>query len=91
MELRNTREMDASIGKKQSVVLKEDFEMDFRTKEAYKTLRANLEFAGSDVKVIAVTSFTPHEGKSSVSMNLALSSGRKLSGPPRNATLPFIG
>ena len=57
--------------KLQSVVLKEDHEMDFRTREAYKTLRANLEFAGDDVKVIAVTSCTPNEGKSSISMNLA--------------------
>ena len=55
----------------QTVVLTEEFEMDFRTKEAYKTLRANLEFSGEDVKVIAVTSCTPNEGKSSISMNLA--------------------
>ena len=55
----------------QTVVLTEESEMDFRTKEAYKTLRANLEFSGEDVKVIAVTSCTPNEGKSSISMNLA--------------------
>ncbi|MBR6769641.1 MAG: polysaccharide biosynthesis tyrosine autokinase [Lachnospiraceae bacterium] len=55
------------------VVIKEDKVLDFRFKEAYKTLRANLEFAGDDVKVIAVTSCTPNEGKSSVSMNLAKS------------------
>ena len=67
--------------KLQSVVLKEEHEMDFRTKEAYKTLRANLEFAGDDVKVIAVTSCTPNEGKSSISMNLAKAiaeSGKKV-------------
>lgn len=67
--------------KRQSVVLKEDVELDFRTKEAYKTLRANLEFVGDDVKVIAVTSCTPNEGKSSVSMNLAKAiaeSGKKV-------------
>ena len=57
----------------QMVTLKEEHEMDFRTKEAYKTLRANLEFAGDDIKVIAITSCTPNEGKSSVSMNLAKS------------------
>ena len=55
----------------QTVVLTEEFEMDFRTKEAYKTLRANLGFSGEDVKVIAVTSCTPNEGKTSISMNLA--------------------
>ena len=67
--------------KLQSVVLKEEHEMDFRTREAYKTLRANLEFAGDDVKVIAVTSCTPNEGKSSTSMNLAKAiaeSGKKV-------------
>lgn len=55
----------------QTVVLDIDDEMDFRMKEAYKTLRANLEFSGEDVKVIAVTSCMPNEGKSSVSLNLA--------------------
>ena len=67
--------------KQQAVVLSEEFEMDFRTTEAYKTLRANLEFSGTDVKVIAVTSCTPNEGKSSVSMNLAKAiaeSGKKV-------------
>lgn len=55
----------------QTVVLDIDEELEFRVKEAYKTLRANLEFSGDDVKVIAVTSCTPNEGKSSVSFNLA--------------------
>lgn len=47
--------------------------MDFHGKEAYKTLRTNIEFAGEDIKVISVTSCMPNEGKSSVTMNLALS------------------
>lgn len=67
--------------KKQMVVLNEEHEMDFRTTEAYKTLRANLQFSGEDVKVIAVTSCTPNEGKSSISMNLAkviAESGKKV-------------
>ena len=42
-------------------------------KEAYKTLRTNLLFSGTDVKVIAVTSCIMHEGKSTVSMALAAS------------------
>ena len=46
---------------------------DFRVREAYKTLRTNIQFCGSDVKVIAITSCQPDEGKSSVSMNLAMS------------------
>lgn len=47
--------------------------LDFHGKEAYKTLRTNLEFMGEDVKVISVTSCMPNEGKSSVTINLALS------------------
>ncbi|MBQ2116175.1 MAG: polysaccharide biosynthesis tyrosine autokinase [Lachnospiraceae bacterium] len=47
--------------------------LDFRTKEAYKTLRSNIGFCGSDVKVIAVTSTVPNEGKSNVSLHLAMS------------------
>lgn len=46
---------------------------DYRIREAYKSLRTNIQFCGSDVKVIAVTSCQPNEGKSSVSMNLAMS------------------
>lgn len=41
--------------------------------EAYKSLRTNIQFCGQDKKVIAVTSCSPREGKSSVSMQLAVS------------------
>ena len=41
--------------------------------EAYKLLRTNLFFCGRDKKVIAITSCTLDAGKSTVSMNLALS------------------
>lgn len=41
--------------------------------EAYKSLRTNLFFCGRDKKVIAITSCTPNEGKSTISLNLALS------------------
>lgn len=44
---------------------------DYRTREAFKTLRSNIEFCGGDVRIIAVTSCTPNEGKSSVAMELA--------------------
>ena len=44
---------------------------DYRIREAFKTLRSNIEFCGGDVKVIAVTSCTPNEGKSSVAMEMA--------------------
>lgn len=47
--------------------------LDYRTKEAFKTLRTNIEFSGENVKVICLTSATPNEGKSSVSFELAVS------------------
>lgn len=48
-------------------------ELDFRAKEAFKTLRTNIEFSGEDMQVIGITSATPNEGKSSVSFELAVS------------------
>ena len=36
-------------------------DLDYRTREAYKTLRTNIEFSGDDIKVICVTSATPNE------------------------------
>lgn len=44
---------------------KPDHQMD----EAYKALRTNIQFCGADKKVIAFTSCTPNEGKSSVTFN----------------------
>ena len=57
----------------QTITINKTDSMDFHGKEAYKTLRTNIEFAGEDIKVITVTSCMPNEGKSSVTMNLALS------------------
>lgn len=57
----------------QKITINELENMDFQGKEAYKTLRTNIEFAGEDTKVITVTSCMPNEGKSSVAMNLAIS------------------
>ena len=45
--------------------------LDFVSNEAYKTLRTNITFCGDDVRVIAVTSSTPNEGKTNVTFNLA--------------------
>ena len=47
--------------------------LDRRTEEAFKTLRTNLQFCGKDIKSIALTSCTPNEGKTSVSLQLARS------------------
>ena len=46
---------------------------DYRSNEAYKSLRTNIEFSGVENKVIAITSCTPNEGKSTVSLMLAKS------------------
>lgn len=48
-------------------------ELDFKTNEAYKTLRTNISFSGDDIKVIAFTSSVPNEGKSFVTFNLSVS------------------
>lgn len=54
---------------------------DYHVNEAYKALMANVQFCGSNNKVIAITSCTPNEGKSTVSLNLAAAlaeSGKKV-------------
>jgi capsular exopolysaccharide family len=47
--------------------------LDYRAEEAFKSLRTNIQFCGEDKKVIVITSSMPSEGKSSVSLNLAVS------------------
>lgn len=39
--------------------------------EAFKTLRTNISFCGADIKIIAVTSAFPNEGKSETALRLA--------------------
>ena len=46
----------------QNLVLQRE-NLDFRSKEAFKTLRTNIEFSGSHVKTIFFTSAIPNEGK----------------------------
>lgn len=45
--------------------------LDFRAREAYRTLRTNVEYSGENIKVVAVTSCMPNEGKSTTSYELA--------------------
>lgn len=64
----------------QEITLK-NIAKDYRSNEAYKTLRTNIEFSGADNKVIVLTSCTPNEGKSTVSLGLSMSlaeSGKKV-------------
>lgn len=56
----------------QEVTLK-NLTKDYRSNEAYKSLRTNIEFSGADKKVIVFTSCTPNEGKSTVTMGVAMS------------------
>ena len=46
---------------------------EFRASEALKTLRTNLMFSGPAVRAIAITSFGASEGKSTLSLQMALS------------------
>lgn len=65
----------------QTITIEQAGGKDYRSNEAYKILRTNLQFCGNENKVIALTSCTPNEGKSNVSFNLAMSlaeSGRKV-------------
>lgn len=65
----------------EKITLEKREKLDFRSREAYKSLRTNIQFCGSDVKVIALTSCTPNEGKTSVSFYLAetmAESGKKV-------------
>lgn len=48
-------------------------EEDYRSNESYKSLRTNILFSGVDNKVLAFTSCTQNEGKSSVSLAVAKS------------------
>ncbi len=64
----------------QEVVLKNIYK-DYRSSEAYKTLRTNIEFSGAENRAIVLTSSTPDEGKSTVSLGLAMAlceSGKKV-------------
>lgn len=57
----------------QNVTLKFERDGDYRMNEAFKTLRTNIKFCGNDIKVIAITSCIPNEGKTSIAMEMARS------------------
>jgi len=56
----------------ETVSLSKLISIDYNGSEAYKTLRTNIQFCGTDIRVIGLTSCIPNEGKSSVSINLAV-------------------
>ena len=45
----------------------------YTTREAYNSLRANVQFCDAEIKTIAITSCDANEGKSTISINLAKS------------------
>lgn len=57
----------------EKIQLLREMKNDYNYNEAIKTLRTNIQFCGSSVKVIMLTSALPDEGKSDVSMALASS------------------
>ncbi len=48
-------------------------EGNYYMQEAYKTLRTNILFCGSDIKTVELTSYTDNEGKSVITIGLAKS------------------
>ena len=48
-------------------------QLGYQSNEAFKTLRTNIQFCGSDLKTIMLTSSIPNEGKSSVTFDLVRS------------------
>ncbi|MER0122264.1 tyrosine-protein kinase [Streptococcus sp. ZJ100] len=47
-----------------------------KAEEYYNALRTNIQLSGTDIKIIAISSVEPGEGKSTTSTNLALSFAR---------------
>lgn len=65
----------------QQAKLNQLVQLDFRAEEALKALRSNIQFCGETIQCIAFTSDSPGEGKSSITLELALcfaESGKKV-------------
>lgn len=65
----------------QNINIGKSDKLPYSLEEAYNSLRTNIWFCGKDVRVIAITSCIPNEGKSSVCFNLAnaiAESGKKV-------------
>ena len=53
------------------IQLKHEFTNEYFINEAYKSLRTNIQFCGTDVKVIAFTSCGANEGKTTICVELS--------------------
>ncbi len=63
------------------IEIESDIKLDYNVNEAFKALRANIEFCGKEISVIAATSCVPNEGKSITTYQLAktfAASGKKV-------------
>lgn len=54
------------------IIISHLYPKDFRFTESMKTLRTNLVFSGTSVRAIGITSFGASEGKSTISLQVAL-------------------
>lgn len=60
----------------QRVVMTDPKKQDYFYEEAIKTLRTNIQFTGTEIKTIVLTSCYPNEGKSDVLFQLAREMGK---------------
>ena len=58
------------------VLMTDPRQNDYFYEEAIKTLRTNIQFSGTGIRLIVVTSCYPNEGKSDVTFQLALEIGK---------------
>ena len=58
---------------RQFVALNREMKDDYHYNEAIKTLRTNIQFCGSGIKTIMLTSSLPDEGKSDITFAMASS------------------
>ena len=60
----------------QKVVMTDPKQQDYFYEEAIKTLRTNIQFTGTEIKTIVLTSCYPNEGKSDILFQLAQEMGK---------------
>lgn len=72
-QLSDSAERKEKVDRIMKITFEKRKKLDFKTNEAYKTLRTNIRFSGEDMRVIVFTSSLPNEGKSEVSFQLAAS------------------
>lgn len=60
----------------QKVVMTDPKQQDYCYEEAIKTLRTNIQFTGTEIKTIVLTSCYPNEGKSDILFQLAQEMGK---------------